>query len=330
MVGINKASFYYYFKNKEAIFADLITREADGYIEAQKAKVDSITGCRDKILTWIREGFKYDESGSILQRLSRESLKNVGPQLAGLKHYAKKKGEEFLASVLAEGRKNGEITANNPGKIARIIQDVVYAMKDYTYQYFRPGWDPKERNDGGGYSNMKKNMINKTCLITGAKLILVCRNADRLHWITASLRIGASIGLSGPIPRHTNYEDTGGPFFLDREGTRPDPIEDDLALWIETESGLIVCAGCSHAGIVNTLDYIRSLNRGTRIRALIGGFHLKDASESRIEKTAEVLAGLHPDHVVPCHCTGNRAVAVLRSALGGIVSTGTVGGKIEL
>jgi AcrR family transcriptional regulator len=78
-VGINKASFYYYFKNKEAIFIDLIIREADEFIKAVKNKVDSVSGCREKILAWIKESFRYNESNSILHQLSIESLKKLTP-----------------------------------------------------------------------------------------------------------------------------------------------------------------------------------------------------------------------------------------------------------
>ena len=44
---------------------------------------------------------------------------------------------------------------------------------------------------------------------------------------------------AGPIPGETSFEDTGGPFYLDPEGERADPIDDDLALWIRTDDGVI-------------------------------------------------------------------------------------------
>ncbi len=106
---------------------------------------------------------------------------------------------------------------------------------------------------------------------------------ERLHWVQQSMRLAGTIGLSGPIPRQTVYEDTGGPFFLDTGGHRPDPIDDDLALWIDTPTGLVVCVGCAHAGLVNTLLHVQRLNGGRRVRAVIGGFHLVNADERRIE-----------------------------------------------
>ena len=40
----------------------------------------------------------------------------------------------------------------------------------------------------------------------------------------------SGIGLTGPIPRLTDYEDTGGPFFTDAAGEQPDALEDELGI----------------------------------------------------------------------------------------------------
>ena len=56
---------------------------------------------------------------------------------------------------------------------------------------------------------------------------------ENLHWTSRELLLAEGIGLTGPIPRETSNEDTGGPFFLDPQGRRADPIDDDLALWMK-------------------------------------------------------------------------------------------------
>ena len=43
-----------------------------------------------------------------------------------------------------------------------------------------------------------------------------------------------------------------GPFVAVNCGAQPDPIADDLALWMRTDRGLVVVVGCGHAGLVNT------------------------------------------------------------------------------
>jgi 7,8-dihydropterin-6-yl-methyl-4-(beta-D-ribofuranosyl)aminobenzene 5'-phosphate synthase len=146
-----------------------------------------------------------------------------------------------------------------------------------------------------------------------------------VHWLQQPSMLSTQIGLSGPIPRQTSYEDTGGPFYLDPQGKHPDLLSDDLALWVQTGSGLVVCVGCSHAGLVNTLNHVRRLNNGQKIRAVIGGFHLRNASSDRLAQTVAALRQLDPGMVVPCHCSGESAVAVLRKALGERISVGAAG-----
>lgn len=139
---------------------------------------------------------------------------------------------------------------------------------------------------------------------------------DRRHLVGAPMTIAPGIGLTGVIPRDNDFEDTGGPFYLDICGAVPDNLEDDLAMWIETTEGLVVVTGCAHAGLVNALDCVRQVSGRKRVRAVIGGFHLAGASEKRLELTAEALKALSPDLIVPCHCTGEKAGAFFAEALG--------------
>jgi 7,8-dihydropterin-6-yl-methyl-4-(beta-D-ribofuranosyl)aminobenzene 5'-phosphate synthase len=39
-----------------------------------------------------------------------------------------------------------------------------------------------------------------------------------LHWVQQPLWLSEKIGITGPIPRETGFEDTGGPLYLDPEG----------------------------------------------------------------------------------------------------------------
>jgi len=148
---------------------------------------------------------------------------------------------------------------------------------------------------------------------------------EQVHAVGGALMLSDSIGVVGSIPRLTDYEDTGGPFYLDPQGLTPDAIEDDLALWIRTDAGVVVCLGCAHAGPISTLMHIRDLTRGARIRAVVGGFHLMDASRERVERTIDALLDLDPDLVVPCHCTGTKNSGPFREALGERMREGAAG-----
>jgi 7,8-dihydropterin-6-yl-methyl-4-(beta-D-ribofuranosyl)aminobenzene 5'-phosphate synthase len=151
----------------------------------------------------------------------------------------------------------------------------------------------------------------------------------RRVWVTAPTRISDHVWLTGPVPRGTNYEDTGGPFFKDADGSYPDGIPDDLSFWIETGEGLVVCLGCCHSGVVNTLNYITAVSGQRRVRCVMGGMHLKQASQERLERTSAALKGYNIANVVPCHCTGEDAARLLKDALGETVACGYAGMRIE-
>lgn len=140
----------------------------------------------------------------------------------------------------------------------------------------------------------------------------------RLHAMRTCLVEGATsvapgVTCTGPVPRTHDFEDTGGPFFLDRRKTIEDPITDDQSLIIETSKGLVLLLGCAHAGVVNTIRYCQQLKPQQPIHALIGGFHLVNASASRLDKTLPVIREIRPVILAPCHCTGEGPMALLQA-----------------
>jgi len=125
---------------------------------------------------------------------------------------------------------------------------------------------------------------------------------------TDPTKLADGIWVSGEIPRSNDFEDTGGPFFLDESCTKPDPLIDDQALYIECGQGVVVVMGCAHAGLVNTLDYVSELTDGRGIHAVCGGFHLVGASDERIARSLEALTRHDVQRIGPAHCTGRKAM----------------------
>ncbi len=146
-------------------------------------------------------------------------------------------------------------------------------------------------------------------------------HSSRVRITKSPTEVCEGLWVTGPIPRRTDFEDTGGPFFRDERCLVPDDLHDDQAAFLETPGGVVVILGCAHAGIVNTLHHIRELLSGRRIHTVIGGAHLVSANVARMERTIEALRELSIERLCPLHCTGFAAAARLFQEFPGRVST---------
>jgi 7,8-dihydropterin-6-yl-methyl-4-(beta-D-ribofuranosyl)aminobenzene 5'-phosphate synthase len=87
----------------------------------------------------------------------------------------------------------------------------------------------------------------------------------------------------------------------------------EQSLIIETEVGLVVITGCAHPGIVNIVRHAKEM-MGQQVYLVLGGFHLRDTSEIRINEIVDEFKILGVQKVAPCHCTGDRALQVFSEA----------------
>ncbi len=122
--------------------------------------------------------------------------------------------------------------------------------------------------------------------------------------------LAPGVYLTGEIPRKTDFETIEPGFEVQADtGFVPDAIWDDQALVLKTSKGAVVLLGCGHAGVVNTLQAIREHLHLEYFYAILGGFHLVNASEERIHRTVEALREFSFYWISPLHCTGFRARA---------------------
>jgi len=161
-----------------------------------------------------------------------------------------------------------------------------------------------------------------------------CERAIRQHsgsWVATSspTPVLGDLMVTGPVPRVTDFEDTGGPFFLDAACSRPDPLVDDQAVFFDTRSGIVILLGCAHSGVINTLQYVNQLTGGKPIHAVWGGMHLVGASPQRLARTVESLRSWDIPLLAPAHCTGMAATAALWNAFPGRCTTCHVGRRFE-
>jgi 7,8-dihydropterin-6-yl-methyl-4-(beta-D-ribofuranosyl)aminobenzene 5'-phosphate synthase len=117
--------------------------------------------------------------------------------------------------------------------------------------------------------------------------------------------------LLGKIERVTDYEIISPVFVAKRDDqfVQEEFVGEQAVALNVKGKGLIILSACAHRGIVNTVRHAQKVTGIEKVHAIIGGFHLSGAKPEVIEKTVAGIKGIHPDYIVPTHCTGYEAIS---------------------
>ncbi len=127
-----------------------------------------------------------------------------------------------------------------------------------------------------------------------------------LLFTKSPLRIGYSVWWLGEIPRETSFEGRPKNFYqITNDGELiPDYMIDDSAIAIKVGGfGTIVVSGCSHAGIVNIVNYASKVTLDN-VKVVVGGLHLINSSNEVIRLTINELRKSGVEYAWVGHCTG--------------------------
>ena len=119
------------------------------------------------------------------------------------------------------------------------------------------------------------------------------------------------------------------------DGYVRDPFSHELMLVVRDDDGLVAFTGCGHSGVLNMIDSLIEQFAQSRIKAVVGGFHLiglpvpetMAGSKDEMLALGQAMRQLPVDAYWTGHCTGHRAFELLKEGLGarlGVFHTGTV------
>ncbi len=110
----------------------------------------------------------------------------------------------------------------------------------------------------------------------------------------------------GEIPRVNSFE-SKTTTFVDKN-KNDDFLPDDSALAIIVEDELVVVSGCSHSGICNIIEYAKKVSGVGKVKAVFGGFHLKE-NNNQTKETINYFNINNIKTIHPSHCTELPALA---------------------
>ena len=147
---------------------------------------------------------------------------------------------------------------------------------------------------------------------------IMSRHADRIVKAEPDLTIGGGIRLLG----HTT-PGLGKMGELDKMCLRqgfmkyiPDDFRHEQSLVFELDDGIVIFNSCSHGGADVIVSEAMAAYPGKRVVAMIGGFHLFNKDDDYVRAFAQRVGETGVEALYTGHCTGKKAMNILRSELG--------------
>jgi len=145
------------------------------------------------------------------------------------------------------------------------------------------------------------------------------------------VRLGETLITTGRVPPIGRHDRAPGSLLRqDASGLHPDDYRDDLSLLALLGECAVVITGCAHIGLLAILYKAQTIAHGLEPRVVMGGLHLSATPDDTVAHIAGEACSLGMRTLLPCHCTGARAVEVLRSCLPGSVFPVGTGSRIEI
>jgi len=130
-VGLNKASLYYYYKNKEDIFLEVAITEGTEFLAKLQEHVLEKKGTEARVAYYLVERINYYNNILNMNRVSAETLNKMLPRFFELFDVILKQEVQFLTRIIREGVKKGELRSVNPDRLAGCLVAVNDALKHH-------------------------------------------------------------------------------------------------------------------------------------------------------------------------------------------------------
>lgn len=154
---------------------------------------------------------------------------------------------------------------------------------------------------------------------------LLIKAANRLTFVNQMTEILPNIFIITDLS-NKYAKPKGNKYLFTEQGDccKPDTFDHELLLVIKENDGLIVFTGCAHSGVLNMIDTALNHFPSTKIKAVVGGFHLVGlplfnsigGTKQEIELIGELMLKYPIDKFYTGHCTGMKAYNILKGVLG--------------
>lgn len=143
------------------------------------------------------------------------------------------------------------------------------------------------------------------------------RFKDRLIYVSGDYEIVPGVFL---LPHKTpGLEEVGkqaGMYRKEKDGWKPDGFDHEQSLVFDTPKGLVIFNSCSHGGADTIIKETAATFPDKKLYAMIGGFHLFRSPDEAVYEFAGRVRDTGIEKIYTGHCTGDRAMEILKEELG--------------
>ncbi|MFP4199934.1 MAG: MBL fold metallo-hydrolase [Clostridia bacterium] len=229
-------------------------------------------------------------------------------------------------TILFDTGASGEVLEYNLGQLEVLVADIDWVILSHSHGDHTGGLQWLLSQPDGDFVVVSHPEIDRAVYKTEPSLSFSGMSCDAIRelgpdrWVKTSspLRLEPGVWVTGEIPRRNDFELPRKSMINIRDGKhRVDGEIDDLAIVLDLgDSGSLVVAGCCHAGVVNTAAAAHEILPDRPVRAVVGGFHLYNAEEDVLQRTAVELRKLVHGGVISGHCTGQKGEDALTRVFG--------------
>lgn len=156
------------------------------------------------------------------------------------------------------------------------------------------------------------------------------RFVNQFQYVDGNLEVVPGVTL---LPHKTaGLEKVGehaGMYVKIRGQWQPDSFDHEQSLVFDTENGLVIFNSCSHGGADNIINEVKNTWPDKKICAYIGGLHLFRSKDEEVYAFARRVRETGIQKIYTGHCTGERAMEILKEELGDVIHELYTGLEIE-
>ena len=120
-------------------------------------------------------------------------------------------------------------------------------------------------------------------------------------------------------------------FMIDKEGVKEqDQFNDELAVVLKTKKGHALLTACSHRGITNMVEQLKTHFNLLHLELILGGFHLRKSSNEVVNRVGDYLLENVQGSIGVCHCSGLDTYSLFKTKFGDQVFYNHTGKEIKL